>query len=131
MTVPIALSVLLLCGNAAAEPEWIVSITESIECSDGFGCGPPDFGDVAPATFLHVDIDKKVITILEPASRRGETTPIGQSRQTPGGWLLAGLQENRSWSMFISGTDMTLAMAMDGTAWTAFGRVMPVDHAKP
>lgn len=123
--------VLLFCGSAVAEPVWIVSITDGIECSDGGGCGPPDFGGVEPATFLHVDIDKKVITLLEPPSRRGETTPIGQSHRTSDGWLLSGLQEDRSWSMVISRAYMTLSLTMDGTTWTAFGRVMPVEHAKP
>ena len=125
------LLVLLSCGSAAADNTWIVSITDAVECSDGEDCGPPDFAGVTPATFFHVDIEKKVITLLEPASRRGETTPIERSLQTPDGWLLCGLQENRGWSMFITREHMTLSLTMDGTTWTAFGRVMPVEHAKP
>jgi hypothetical protein len=83
---------LLACGlavlatsSAVASP-LVVAITGAVECSEGDGCGPPDFGQVTPATFLHVDIEKKVITLLAPASRRGETNSIDQSLETPDGW---------------------------------------------
>jgi hypothetical protein len=129
---------LLACGlavlttsSAVASP-LVVAITGAVECSEGDACGPPAFGQVTPATFLHVDIEKKVITLLAPASRRGETNSIDQSLETPDGWLLCGLQSNRVWSMVISRDGyMTLSLTMDGTTWTAYGNVIPIDQVKP
>jgi len=119
-------------GAQAAETKWICSIVEGTEVSEGFESYEPDFGGVEPPSFFHVDIDRKLITLLAPASRRGETNKIELVRETDEGWMLAGMNGERAWSMYLT-TDgyMTLSLAMNGTTWSAFGRCMPADHAKP
>jgi hypothetical protein len=132
-TVLVLASALVLAGSAAAaEKQWICSITEAVEYSEGMECVAPDLGGVEPPSFLHVDIDKKVVTLLAPASRRGETNRIDQAQETNRGWILAGIDGARAWSIYLT-TDgtMTLTIAMDGTTWSAFGRCMPAADAKP
>ena len=124
--------VFLLAADAAATTKWICSVVEGIECSDGVGCGPPDFGPLEAPTFLHVDTQKRIITLLAPASRRGETTQIGQAVETSEGWILAGVEDKRAWSMMLTNEGyMTVTVTMDGTAWTAFGRCIPEGSTAP
>ena len=120
-----------LTGTAGAETQFLCSITESLECSDGVGCGPPQMA-VTPPTFFHVDIERKVITLLAPADRRGEETVIELANETPDGWLLAGVESERAWNVYLSQAgNLTISITMDGTIWTAFGRCMPAADAKP
>ena len=124
--------IFLGAGDAPAETQSICSITESLECSEGVECGPPDFGGVTPATFLHLDIERKVITLLAPAERRGEETVIDVAQETAGGWILAGVESERAWNIYITDEgNMTVSVTMDGTTWTAFGRCLPAADAKP
>jgi len=132
-TVLVLASVLALAaGAAAAEKQWICSITDAVECAEGMECVAPDLGGVEPPSFLHVDIDRKLVTLLAPASRRGETNQIDLVEETTGGWILAGIDGARAWSIYLT-TDgtMTLTIAMDGTTWSAFGRSMPAADARP
>ena len=128
-------AMLLMCagaGGALAETQFLCSITESVECSDGVGCGPPEFGGVVPPSFIHVDVERKIITLLAPAERRGEENSIDVVRETADGWILAGMESKRAWTLYLTGDgNLTLAVTMDGTTWTAFGRCMPAAHAKP
>ncbi len=115
-----------------AETQFICSITESLECSAGVDCGPPEFDGVTPPTFFHLDIGKKVITLLAPDERRGEETPIDMIRETADGWILAGLESERAWTLYLTNTGhMTFSVTMDGTTWTAFGSSMLAKNAKP
>lgn len=123
---------ILGAGVALAETQFICSLTESVECSEGVGCGPPDFGGVTPPTFLHVDVKKKVVTLLAPAERRGEETVIDVARETAGGWILSGVESERAWNIYLGDTgNMTVSVTMDGTTWTVYGRCMPASHARP
>ena len=103
-----------------------------MECSEGVGCGEPDFQGVEPPSFLHVDLEKKVVTLLAPASRRGESNPIAAVTETERGWIASGSDGARAWSIYLTGDGtMTLTVTMDGTTWSAFGRCMPADDARP
>lgn len=128
----LAPALFLATGAAAAEKQWICSITDAVECSEGMECVAPDLGGVEPPSFMHVDLDKKVVTLLAPASRRGETNRIDLVQETTGGLILAGIDGSRAWSIFLT-TDgnMTLSIAMDGTTWSAFGKCLPAADARP
>jgi len=61
-----------------------------------------------------------------------ETNNIDMVQQMEDGWILAGLDSERTWSIYLTDEgNMTLSIAMDGTTWSAFGRCMPADRAKP
>lgn len=126
---------LLLCiavGSASAESKWICSITEMMESSDGIPSYELDFEGITPPTFFYVDTEKKLITLLAPDSRRGETTVIDAARETTGGWFLSGVESERAWTMVLTNDGyMTVSITMDGTIRSAFGRCMPASHAKP
>ena len=119
-------------GGAMAETQFICSITESLECSAGVDCGPPEFDGVTPPTFFHLDIGKKVITLLAPAERRGEKSDIDAVLEQDDGWVVAGLENGRAWNVYVTHDGhMTLTVTMDGTTWIAFGNAMPAAHAAP
>ncbi len=127
-----ALLLALVAGTAAAETRYLCSLTESTECSEGVECGPPDFAGVVPPTFMYVDINKSMITLLAPATRRGEETAIDVARETASGWILSGVESERAWSIILTDEgNLTLTVTMDGTTWTGFGRCMPAADAKP
>ena len=120
--------VVILCASASAEPVWICSITKGVETWDDGTCHPPNFGGLEPATFLRVDLNRKLITIMGPESRRGETTEIGVFEKADDKWVIAGIEEGRAWSMVVSDDGhMTLSASGDGTTWSAFGHSMPAD----
>ena len=119
-------------AETLAETHFICSVIESLECSEGEECGLPDFSGVTPPTFLHLDIEKKVITLLAPAERRGEQTVIDVAEEVTGGWILAGVESERAWNIYLTDEgNMTVSVTMDGTTWTAFGRCMPAADARP
>ena len=117
-----------LSASASAEPVWICSIVEGIECWDDGECGAPDMGGLEPATFLQVDLNRKQITIMAPDSRKGEITEIDVFEKVEGMWVIAGIEAGRAWSMVISDEGfMTLSASGDGTTWSAFGHSLPAD----
>jgi hypothetical protein len=119
-------------GAAAAEQQWICTLTDAVECSEGMECGAPYFAGVEPPSFLHVDVEKKVVTLLAPESRRGETNEIGMVQAKDDGWILAGIDGQRAWSLYLTASGyLTLTVTMDGTTWSGFGRCMPASHATP
>ena len=130
---PLITGVLLLVqtGTACAETQFLCSITESLECSEGLDCGPPEL-TIAPPTFFHVDLERKIITLLAPAERRGEETVIDLAKETSDGWLLAGVQSDRAWNVYLSHAGhLTISVTMEGTIWATFGRCMPAPDAEP
>lgn len=115
----------LLCGSAFAGPTWICAITESIACTDDGSTGAPDLQGLERPTFLRVDVDTKQVTILAPASRRGETSRIETAKQEGGNWLLGGVEQGRAWTMILTEAGhMTLAITGDGEVWSVFGNTI-------
>ena len=127
----VSLLALLAVSTASAEV-FLCSVQDLVECANDDYCGPPDFGGRAPATFFEVDTGGKKITLLAPEERRGETTEITSQQKTQAGWLLAGIENERSWSMLISnGGDVTISITMDGAVWSGFGKWMSAEHVRP
>jgi hypothetical protein len=132
LTLVLVTLLVLSVTSAASAETWICSVQEIVECSDDGKCGPPDFGGVQPATFFQIDTDRKLVTLLAPEERRGETTEIHSLLAVEDGWLLAGVEIERAWSLVISGNgDLTISITMEGATWTGFGKCMPAEHANP
>ncbi len=130
--IALVLLVLMSAGGAAAETRFLCALTDATECAAGVPCGAPEFGGVAPPTFMHIDIGKSLITLLAPAERRGEETTIDVALETASGWILSGIEHERAWSVFLTNEgNLTLTVTMDGTTWTGFGNCMPAADAKP
>lgn len=127
-----AVAMVLLTATGASAETLICSIQSVIECASDDYCGPPSFGGRRPATFVSINTDEKKITLLAPEERRGEVTEIQTLVETQDGWLLAGVEHGRSWSMLISGSgDVTMSITMDGAVWSGFGKWMSAEHVEP
>ncbi len=115
----------LLGGIAWAEPTWICSISTAVASTDDGKSGPPDLGGLAAPTFLNVDAGAKRVTLLAPASRRGEVSQIDTLHREGNVWLFNGMERGRIWSMAISDDGhFTLAVIDDGEVWTVFGNAL-------
>ncbi len=86
-----------------------------------------------PPTFIHVDVEGGVITLLAPESRRGEQTSIAATARQEGQTILSGAEAGRGWSMVISDDDfdMSLTMTEDRTGFVVFGECIPEDQVTP
>ena len=114
-----------LANGVAAKPIWICSIVRAVQCDDDGTTGPPDLQGLAQPTFMRVDLDKKLVTLLGPKERRGETTKIDNVFHGEGVWILSGVEKNRGWSMIISDAGyMTLSVTDDGAVWSVFGSAL-------
>jgi hypothetical protein len=123
---------LAAAGAAAQEVPLVCSVTRGIECDNALECQPP-LPDFPPPTFIHVDIDGGLITLLAPESRRGEQTGIGTVTRMDGNTILTGAEAGRGWSMVIAeeDLDMTLTMTDDGTGFVVFGVCLAEDETSP
>lgn len=103
-----------------------------MECDEKLGCAPPQL-DVTPPSFLHVDVDKKVITLLAPAERRGEQTAIRAAERLDDRLVLSGIEASRGWGMVVEDADgsMTLTVTMAGAGFVVFGNCISVATASP
>lgn len=127
-----AVLLFVITGAALGETKWLCAFNEAVESSEGGLSGPADFGGVTPPSFAYVDLEKKLITLLAPASRRGETTVINSMLETKEGWILSGVEAERAWSVILTNEgSLTVSITMDGTTRSVFGRCMPASLAKP
>jgi hypothetical protein len=128
----VSLVVSISVVKVASAESWVGAVQDIVECSDDGKCGPPDFRGTSPVTFFHIDTNRKVITMLAPDERRGETTEIQTIREVEGTWFVAGVENERAWSMVITSRgELTLSITMDGGTWSGFGKCMPAEHAQP
>jgi hypothetical protein len=127
----VAMAVLALPALVMAESKLVCSIASATACHEDGTVGKPDTGDLERPTFIEVDLDGKKVTILAPESRRGEVSTAETVSKDNGGWLLAGVERGRPWSMRIS-TDglMTLAITGDGEVWSVFGHTIRAEDVK-
>ena len=118
--------------SAAQEKPFVCSITQTVECDDESGCGPPLSTLVVP-TFLHVDVEQGAITILGPAERRGESTPIQASDLQDDNLILTGIEAGRAFSMVIAQGDgsMSLTIADAHVGFVVFGQCITSDELSP
>lgn len=120
------LASLALCSGALAGPAWLCSVASAVAVDEDGTVGPPDLGDLERPTFFRVDSDKKEVTLLAPASRRGEVTKIETAREADGQWMFAGVEHGRAWSVIITDKgNVTLSVISDGAVWAVFGHALP------
>ena len=116
-------------GTALAEPVWICALINAVACNDRGEIGEPDLGRMSRPTFLRVDSAKKLVTILAPNDRRGETSVVDTLVKHEVGWLLTGTEDGKAWTMMINEEEghMTLSITGDGEVWSVFGHIIPED----
>jgi len=120
-----------LCGNAWAEQTWLCSIGSAVAVDEDGTVGPPDLGEKERPTFFRVDADKKELTLLSPASRRGEVTKIEMVHESQGQRIFSGVENGRSLNLIIADDGrLSLSVLGDGVVWSVFGHVLPEGEAK-
>ncbi len=121
-----------LCGAVWAGPTWICAITAATACRDDGTTGVPDLGGLERPTFLRVDLDAKKVTILAPASRRGEVSAIESIQQGKKSVLMAGVERGRAWTLMIADEGhLTISVTDDGEVWSVFGNACREEDLKP
>ena len=123
----------LVAASVPAEAdEYVCTPAQSVECDSDLNCGPP-VPLVPPPTFFHVDLDDRVITVLGPEERRGETTPIRHMERDGDRVIIGGVQAGRAWSIIFSERDgrMTLTLNLGDAGLVVFGKCIPADQLSP
>ncbi len=122
---------LALCGNAWAEQTWLCSIGSAVAVDEDGTVGPPDLGEKDRPTFFRVDAAKKELTLLAPASRRGEVTKIEMVHESQGQRIFSGVENGRSLNLIIADDGrMSLSVLGDGVVWSVFGNALPEGETK-
>jgi hypothetical protein len=119
------------CGGAWAEQTWLCSVGSAVAVDEDGTVGPPDLGDKERPTFFRVDAAKKELTLLAPASRRGEVTKIDMVHESPGQRIFSGVENGRSLNLIIADDGrMSLSVLGDGVVWSVFGHALPDRETK-
>ena len=122
---------LALCGGAWAEQTWLCSIGSAVAVDEDGTVGPPDLGEKDRPTFFRVDAAKKELTLLAPASRRGEVTKIEMVHESQGQRIFSGVENGRSLNLIIADDGrMSLSVLGDGVVWSVFGNALPEGETK-
>jgi hypothetical protein len=112
-------------GRLRAEDAWICSVSGAVAVDEDGTVGPPDLGERERPTFLRIDPVKKELTLLAPASRRGEVTKLDMAHEAAGSWILSGVEHGRNVSIVITAEGrMTLSVVADGVVWSVFGHAL-------
>ena len=122
---------LSLCGGAWAEQTWLCSIGSAVAVDEDGTVGPPDLGEKDRPTFFRVDAAKKELTLLAPASRRGEVTNIEMVHESQGQRIFSGVENGRSLNLIIADDGrMSASVLGDGVVWSVFGHALPEGETK-
>ena len=122
---------LALCRGAWAEQAWLFSIGSAVAVDENGTVGPPDLGDKERPTFFRVDAAKKELTLVSPASRRGEVTKIDMVHESQGQRIFSGVENGRSLNLIIADDGrMSLSVLGDGVVWSVFGHALPEGDKK-
>ena len=112
--------------------QFICTPAQAVECDTELDCAPP-IPELTPPTFFHVDLDERVITLLGPSERRGETTEIEHLQRGADRVIIGGIEAGRGWSMNFSesGGRYTLTVNLGDAGWVVFGQCTPADQLSP
>ena len=117
---------LVMSGAARAEQTWLCAVSSAVAVDEDGTVGPPDMGDRERPTFFRVDSAKQELTLLAPASRRGEVTKIDLVHEADGHRVFSGIEHGRSLNLIINAEGrMSLSVLGDGVVWSVFGHVLP------
>jgi len=119
-------------GAAAQSTTLVCSVIQGLECDSALDCGTPAQA-VPPPTFLHVDMDAGLITLLAPEERRGEVTRVQATTTADGQIALAGVEAGRSWGLVLDETDLSLSISITlaDAVIVGFGQCIPSDQTSP
>ena len=119
-------------GVAAQSTTLVCSVTQGLECDSALDCGLPA-QPVPPPTFIHIDLDAGLITLLAPEERRGEVTQVQASTTADGQTALAGAEAGRAWGIVLDESDLSLSVTIteEDAGMVAFGRCIPSDQTSP
>ncbi len=113
------------CGGAAADHTWLCAVSSAVAVDEDGTVGPPDLGDRERPTFFRVDAAKKELTLLAPASRRGEVTTFDTVVEIDGSHLFSGVEHGRGLNLIINAEGrMSLSIVGDGVVWSVFGHAL-------
>lgn len=111
--------------QASAGQTWLCSVGSAVAVDEDGTVGPPDTGDRERPTFFRVDVDKKELTLLAPASRRGEVTKLQHVHEAEGHTVFSGIESGRGLNVVITAEGrLTLSVAGDGVVWSVFGHAL-------
>ena len=82
----------IACGSAWAGQTWLCSVSSAVAVDEDGTVGPPELGDRERPTFFRVDATKKELTLLAPASRRGEVTKLETAHAAEGTHVFTGIR---------------------------------------
>ena len=126
LTLVILAASMACCGGAWAEQTWICSVGSAVAVDEDGTVGPPDTGDRERPTFFRLDLAKKELTLLAPASRRGEVTKFDAVHASEGQWVFTGVEHGRGLSVIVTPEGrMSLSVVGDGVVWSVFGNALP------
>ena len=112
--------------DASAGDTWLCSVGSAVAVDEDGTIGPPDLGDKERPTFFRLDADKKELTLLAPASRRGEVTKLETVHESDGVSVFSGVENDRGVTLIITAEGrLTLSIIADGVVWSAFGHALP------
>jgi hypothetical protein len=118
------LAPVLMAGGGQGDKEpYVCSLTRAVECDRDLNCGAPALEQPTP-TFIHVDHEASLITLLAPAERRGETTQIDASARDGDRVIMSGVEAGRGWTLSLSETDGSAVMTVNlgDAGYVAFGQ---------
>jgi len=71
------------------------------------------------------------LTLLAPASRRGEVTKIDMVNESQGQRIFSGVENGRSLNLIIADDGrMSVSVLGDGVVWSVFGNALPEGETK-
>ncbi len=129
----VLLAPVLMAGGVPGDEEpYVCSVARSVECDSDLNCGAPALEQPAP-TFIHVDREASLITLLAPAERRGETTQIDASVHDGDRVIMSGVEAGRGWTLSLSETEGSAVMTVNlgDAGYVAFGRCIASDLLSP
>ena len=118
------LAPLMMAGGVQGDSEpYVCSLTRSVECDRDLDCGAPALEQPIP-TFIHVDREASLITLLAPAERRGEATRIDASVRDGDRMIMSGVEAGRGWTLSLSETEGSAVMTVNlgDAGYVAFGQ---------
>lgn len=123
---------LVSAGAAPLDSPMICSLSRAVECADDLSCGPP-VPQMVPPTFLHIDLETRVVTLLGPAERRGETSEIRAVVREGGHIVLTGTEAGRAWGAVIAEADgsLTLTVTLERSGFVVFGNCIAASELSP
>ncbi len=133
MAVPLLITPLLLGAGVRGEADpYVCSLTKAVECDSDL-CGPPAPPDAPHPTFIRVDLDNNLVTLLAPAERRGETTQIRAIERSGDHVVMTGINAGRGWTMTLSETDggAVITVNLGDAAYVVFGQCIAEDLLVP